>query len=194
MQVKHATMYTRLASSLSHWPFTVLSVMRTTQNLIALMRTWLFSLASCSEWSVSHAEDVTQHLMPTNAHMASCVFNTKTKSCTDHMRLLDTLHDAYAHLLSSNSFAKAGKLIASLDWYWQGWQAHCQYLFLVHRSNKIIHTISYETCGDPSPSCFTNTLLETRIHVHIYTYMYPKEKLDVYPCKYMLLQAWLHTY
>jgi hypothetical protein len=85
----------------------------------------------------------------------------------------------------------------------KGWQAHCftgliltrlasslPISLLAHRSNKIIHTISYETCGDPSPSCSTNTLLETRIHIHIYTYIYPKEKLDVHirvsTCSYKL--------
>jgi hypothetical protein len=85
----------------------------------------------------------------------------------------------------------------------KGWQAHCftgliltrlasslPISLLAHRSNKIIHTISYETCGDQSPSCSTNTLLETRIHVHIYTYIYPKEKLDVHirvsTCSYKL--------
>ena len=85
----------------------------------------------------------------------------------------------------------------------KGWQAHCftgliltrlasslPISLLAHRSNKIIHTISYETCGDPSPSCSTNTLLETRIHIHIYTYICPKEKHDVHirvsTCSYKL--------
>ena len=75
----------------------------------------------------------------------------------------------------------------------KGWQARCftrlsltrlvsslPISLLAQISNKIIHTISYETCGHPSPSCSTNTLLETRIHIQIYTYIYPKEKLDVH--------------
>ena len=53
---------------------------------------------------------------------------------------------------------------------------------LAQISNNIIHTISYETCGDPSPSSSTNTLLETRIHVYIYIYIYicPRENHDVH--------------
>ena len=96
--------------------------------------------------------------------------------------------------------------IASLDSYWQGWQAHCPYLclpnyqahypwfnrkgwqahcftgfiltglasslsmsMLANRRNKIIHTISYEICGD-------HILLALQKHAprktHIYAYLY----------------------
>ena len=84
-------------------------------------------------------------------------------------------------LLHSNDINKAGKLIANI-------------CFLFTEATK-----SYTPSLMKPMAIHLLHALQTRSWKHAYMYIYihiciPRTKLDVYPCKYMLLQPWLHTY
>jgi hypothetical protein len=188
MQLKHATMYTRLASSWSHWLHTVLSVTRTTHNLLALMSTmmvfplkllWKIVIFAC--WiDIDKAGKLIAHISACS--LLHWIHIDKAGKLIAHISACQTIK-----LITHDSIAKAGKLIASLDLYWQGWQAHCPCLCLQTDASKEYIPSHMKSVATIFCLLYKNTLLGRRIYMHICIYVYPKENNTYIP-------VWVHDH